>query len=95
MAGYYLLQGSFRGDLKLLKFFTLLNALFPLRFSALFSLRKFCSVANLNFKCLAWHVCLEFLFDKNMYYESVKVFHFPLNKRLFPFFLHVKLWPSE
>ena len=31
-------------------------------------------VANLNFKFLAWHVCLEFFFDKNRYYESVLVF---------------------
>ena len=32
--------------------------------SALFLLRKFCSVAHLNFNCLAWHICLEFLFEK-------------------------------
>ena len=32
--------------------------------SVLFLLRKFCSVAHLNFKCLAWHICLEFLFEK-------------------------------
>ena len=33
------------------------------RSSALFLLRKFCSVANLKLKCLAWQVCLIFLFD--------------------------------
>ena len=40
------------------------------RFLALFPLRKFCSAANLYFKCFACRVCLEFLFDKNMYFES-------------------------
>ena len=44
------------------------------RLSALFPLRKFCPVANLNFKCSAWLVFLEFLCDKNRYYESVRVF---------------------
>ena len=48
------------------------------RLSALFPLRKFGSVAYLNFKCLAWHVCLELLLDKNRYYEIVwyRVFYF-------------------
>ena len=41
------------------------------RLSALFPLREFCSVTNLNFNYLARHVFLEFLFDKNRYYESV------------------------
>ena len=49
------------------------------RLSALFLLRKFCSFANLNFKCLAWHVCLKLLFDKNRYYESVCVEFFHCN----------------
>ena len=35
-----------------------------------FYLRYFCSVANLNLKCLGWHVCLELLFDKNRLYEN-------------------------
>ena len=34
------------------------------RLPAKFPRRKFCSVANLNFKCLAWHVRLLILFDK-------------------------------
>ena len=41
------------------------------RLLALFPLRKFCSVANLNINCFAWLVCLKFLFDKDSYYESV------------------------
>ena len=46
------------------------------RLSDLFPFRSFCPVSNLNFECLAWHVCLKILFDKNRYYESVKVFLF-------------------
>ena len=34
-------------------------------------MRDFCSVANFKIKSLAWHVCLEFLFDENSYYENV------------------------
>ena len=30
-----------------------------------FPLLKFCSVANLKFKCFAWNICLEFCFDMN------------------------------
>ena len=41
------------------------------RMSALFPLRKFCSVNNFNFKRPARHVCFEFPFDKNRFYESV------------------------
>ena len=33
------------------------------RLSALFPLRKFRSAANFKLKCLAWHVCLKFMFD--------------------------------
>ena len=40
------------------------------KLSALTPLFKF-SVANLNFKCLASHVYLVFLFDKSRYFESV------------------------
>ena len=46
------------------------------RLSALFPLRKFFSVANLNFKFLARHVCLVFLFDINKYYENVLDYFF-------------------
>ena len=37
----------------------------------MFPFRKFCSVINLYFKCLTRRVCLEFLFDKNKFFESV------------------------
>ena len=39
--------------------------------SGLFALRKFCSIAKLNFQCFNCHFCLGCLFDKNMYYENV------------------------
>ena len=47
------------------------------RFSDFFQLRNFNSVANLKFKCLAEHVYLKFLFDKNRYVEIEwdRVFH--------------------
>ena len=64
-----MLQGSFRGDLNLFKV-SFLNIQF---FSAqnmptqelfgLFPFCKFCSVANLNFKYLAWYIYFEFLFS--------------------------------
>ena len=41
------------------------------RLSSLFSLRKFCSVANLKFDCSVWHGRSEGLFDKNSHYESL------------------------
>ena len=41
------------------------------RSSALFPLSLFCSVAYRQFKFLAWQVCLDFLFDKNRFYENV------------------------
>ena len=41
------------------------------RLTTLFPLRKCCSVANLNINCLARHVCLEILLNKNRYYKSV------------------------
>ena len=69
------------------------------RLSALFSLRAVCPVANLNFKCLAGHVFLEFLFDKNRCYESVLLFNFILEalwKILFsqkPFYRFSKKYP--
>ena len=62
------------------------------RLSALFPLGKFCSVANVNFKCLAWYVCLEFLYDKNMYYKIVwdLIFLFSFLVRLGKFYYFFK-----
>ena len=44
------------------------------RLSALFPLRTFYSVANLKFNCLAWHVYLNFRFDKNIYGNGFSIF---------------------
>ena len=41
--------------------------------SALFPLRTFFPVANLTFKCVAWHVCLEFLFDENRFLDKQRL----------------------
>ena len=37
------------------------------RLSALIWLRNFCLVANLKFKCVAWQVKLDLLFDQNRF----------------------------
>ena len=76
LAEYKLRQGSFRGDLKV---FFLHRKIFSAqlvpaqRLSAMIQLRKFCPVATLNFKCLAWHICPGFLCDKNWYYERARI----------------------
>ena len=46
------------------------------RFSALFLLRIFCLVTNLNFKCLAWHLGLQFLLWKVLWNCMELVFNF-------------------
>ena len=43
---------------------------------------------QLKLKCLACHVCLEFLFDKNRYYESVWDWYFYYLMRRFGKFYH-------
>ena len=66
-----------RGTSNFSKFFFLHNNFFSAqlvsaqRLSAIFPLPKLCSVAYVNFKCRVWYFCIEFLFDKNRYYESV------------------------
>ena len=61
-ASYYrLVSGEF---LKKNLFFFRLNLVSAQRLSALFPLRRFCSVANLNLKYLSLHICLESLFNK-------------------------------
>ena len=43
------------------------------RLSTLFPFRNFYYVANILFKCLARHVCLEFLFDNNKFMKMFGV----------------------
>ena len=63
------------------------------RLPAKFPLRKFCSVANLNFKCFAWYVRLLILFDKNVcdWVFNLLETLWKILKKKFSFFYYKKL----
>ena len=92
----------FLGDLKLPKFFLQNPFFFRLNGCLLKDCRpcfRFVKlfVSKLNFKCLAWHICLEFLFDKNKYHEKIQTvyIHVCLHTPLVSFCFTLCLQPSN